>query len=295
MFKSILVCTDGSEQAMNAARTAAQIACKFDAKVTLLNSFDDIVSTLPNLGVWELGIRPEEFVRYASEVQQDIEKRTGAMFEEAGVPFLPLREMGRPEEIILSVAERKHPDLIVMGSRGLGGFKRLMMGSVSDGVVHHASCPVLIERGQSASFHRILLASDASAGARKATSVAFSLAERFGAALTVLNVFEPSYVFADADANPNPAEAAEEQIDREKSFRAVEESLDAVEVKTEIPYFLHQERGHPAKAIVEYAELGKFDLVVMGSRGLGGFDRLLLGSVSDAVLHHANGAVLIVR
>jgi nucleotide-binding universal stress UspA family protein len=295
MFKTILVCSDGSDSALKAARTAARIACKTGSELILLNVFDDSISSLPSLGVWELGIPKEDFVQYASRVQQHAEARTAAVFAEADVPFLPLREIGSPVEIILSVAERKNADLIVMGSRGLGGFKSLTLGSVSDAVAHHASCPVLIERGNTTSFRRILLASDGSTEAQQASSAAFALAKWFGAELTVLNVFEPFGPVAAADYLPDSAAAFEEQSDREKTYRAVEESLKPAEKETGIPYFMHQERGHPAKAITDYAELGKFDLVVLGNRGLGKFDRLLLGSVSDAVLHHANSLVLIVR
>ncbi len=295
MFKTILVCSDGSDSALKAARTAARIACESGSKLILLNVFDDSISSLPYLGVWELGIPKEDFVQYASRVQQHAEARTAAVFAEANVPFLPLREIGNPVEIILSVAERRNADLIVMGSRGLGGFKSLTLGSVSDGVAHHASCPVLIERGNTTAFRRILLASDGSTEAQQASSAAFALAKWFGAELTVLNVFEPFGPVAAVDYQPDSAAAFAEQSDREKTYRAVEESLKPAEKETGIPYFMHQERGHPAKAITDYADLGKFDLVVLGNRGLGGFDRLLLGSVSDAVLHHANSLVMIVR
>ncbi len=146
MFKTILVCSDGSDAALHAARTAARIACQFGSEVILLNVFDDSIGRMPSLGVWEIGIPLTDFVQYASKVQQDAEERTGAVFMEAGVPFRPLQEMGNPVEIILSVAERKSADLIVMGSHGQGGFDRLTLGSVSDKVTHHATCPVLIVR-----------------------------------------------------------------------------------------------------------------------------------------------------
>ena len=219
MFKTVVVCSEGSDSALNAARTAAGVACKFDSKVILLNVFDDNISLLPYLGVWELGIPPEEFRQYASKVQQDAEERTAAVFDAAEVPFLPFREIGNPAEIILSVAERKGADLIVLGSRGLGGFERLTLGSVSDKVAHHAACPVLVGRGHSAKFRRILLASDGSVEAQKAASSAFALAKQLGADLTVLNVFEPFGPFTTADVPPGSAEAAEEQPERDSVTR----------------------------------------------------------------------------
>ena len=191
MFKTVLVCSDGSDQALHAARAAAEIASRFDATLLLLNVFDDSVSSVPYMGVWQLGISPDVFNRYASQVQQEAEKRTGAVIKEAGVPFEPLREMGHPLDIILSVADRKNVDLIVLGSRGLSPWKSLLLGSVSDGVLHNATCSVMIVHADRSAIRQILLPSDGSEGAQQATDAAVALTKAFHSEMTVLNVFEP--------------------------------------------------------------------------------------------------------
>jgi len=144
MFRKILVCTDGSQHAIEAARAAAEIAQQFESQVLLLNVFDTVSVYAPSVGIWDLTVDQDAFDRYVLATQQAILKRTGRVFEQAGVPFTPIMETGHPMETIVTLAECHQADLIVMGSRGLGAIRRLVLGSVSDGVLHHAHCPVLI-------------------------------------------------------------------------------------------------------------------------------------------------------
>lgn len=146
MFNKILVCSDGSEAALKAARAAAEIAKKFDSRVVLLNVFTPSPSTMTFVGAPDAVPYAQMAVGYADEVQEAVELRTGRIFDEMKVAYEGRREMGHPVDRIVGVAEEEQVDLIVMGSRGLGGFQRILLGSVSDGVLHHAHCPVLIVR-----------------------------------------------------------------------------------------------------------------------------------------------------
>jgi len=116
MFKTILVCSDGSDPALNAARTAAHLACKFEAQVILLNVFDDSVSTLPYLGVWELGIRPEDFYetspRPGDERLVPVAMRVLAVEPLGAETLLVLALDGSREEIIARIGRetRLRPD-----------------------------------------------------------------------------------------------------------------------------------------------------------------------------------------
>ena len=74
-FKTILVCPDGSEQALNAARSSGNFARQLQANVVLLNVFDDSDSNLPYQSVWQLGISSEAFMRYASQVHHDADSQ----------------------------------------------------------------------------------------------------------------------------------------------------------------------------------------------------------------------------
>ena len=147
MFAKILVCSDGSPKSLEAAAIAAQIASKFGSEIVLVSVFDPSVIPAATLGV--PGGLLETTVnsgRYAEETQLAVEHDTGKVFQEAGLHYRCRRELGHPVDRIISSAEDEHADLIVMGSRGIGGFERLLLGSVSEGVLRHAHCPVLSVR-----------------------------------------------------------------------------------------------------------------------------------------------------
>ncbi len=147
MFSKILVCSDGSTLALRAAEIAAQIALKFGSDVILLSVYDPTVIPAATMGI--PGGTLESAVSagcFAEETHLAVEHATSKVLEAAGVVFRSHRELGHPVDRIISTAHDEQIDLIVMGSRGLGGFERLLLGSVSDGVLHHARCPVLAVR-----------------------------------------------------------------------------------------------------------------------------------------------------
>jgi nucleotide-binding universal stress UspA family protein len=146
MFRKILACSDGSENAIQAARVAAFIAREFHACTLLLIVFNPSTVIYANGDAPITPIDSALLNRYIEEIQNGIAERTGEVFRAAGVDYETRREAGHPVDVIVDVAEREKVDLIVLGSRGLSGWKSFLLGSVSDGVLHHAHCPVLIVR-----------------------------------------------------------------------------------------------------------------------------------------------------
>ena len=147
MFSKILVCSDGSDKALEAAAVAAGIALKFGSQILLLTVYDPSVIPAATMGIPGGTLASTVSAgSYAEEVQKGVEKETGAVFQKANVPYTTHRELGHPVDRITSTAIDEQVDLIVLGSRGLGGFERLLLGSVSEGVLHHAHCPVLVVR-----------------------------------------------------------------------------------------------------------------------------------------------------
>lgn len=144
MFSKILLASDGSEGALKAARVAADLASKYCSEITVVHVFTMPVTPLPFVGAPGLEIDPLVATRYAEEVQEAVERRTGRVLEEAGVPYTTRHETGHAPEVIVSIAQTGGYDLIVVGSRGLSNFSSFLLGSVSDRVSHHAHCPVLI-------------------------------------------------------------------------------------------------------------------------------------------------------
>jgi nucleotide-binding universal stress UspA family protein len=139
MYKRILYATDGSPAARHALSHARDLAQRYAAELYLVHVFRHI----------------EEFGRspYFSELEADRKQAADtvigqamAELEGAGVSVHIEPCEGSPAEAILQVAAVRHCDLIVLGSRGLGTFQGLLLGSVSDRVARHAPCPVLIVR-----------------------------------------------------------------------------------------------------------------------------------------------------
>ena len=146
MFKKILYCTDGSDTAVVAGAIAAETAKRFGATLTALHVFHSPSYVYPAFDGAGFIIDPVDANRFAQKVQEGIAKRTERALKEHGVDYDVRQETGYPSDVIVRVADEEKFDLIVMGSRGMGAIKSLLIGSVSDRVVHHAHCPVLIVR-----------------------------------------------------------------------------------------------------------------------------------------------------
>ena len=140
---TILLASDGSEEAQLAAATAADLAEKTNSELHVL-------TVGPDYPLYELPEHPAEFEDVLSENRREakemLEQQAKSIEESGGtVKETYLRE-GRAAEEIVEVAEEIGAGLIVMGSRGHGRLRRALLGSVSDAVVRHAHCPVTIVR-----------------------------------------------------------------------------------------------------------------------------------------------------
>lgn len=146
MFKKILVCNDGSAHAMKAARAAIDIAQRFCSEVLVLNVLAPVATVAPYVIAVEAAPDMGEIMVEAENEQRATLACVASLFRNENIPVRTLPEIGHAVEAISRVAEEEKVDLIVLGSRGMGGFQRFLLGSVSDGVAHHAHCPVLIVR-----------------------------------------------------------------------------------------------------------------------------------------------------
>ena len=146
MFSHILLCSDGSEHAQKAAQTAGDMAQKFGAKLTSISvySLPPMPVTAPDLPMYFFDV--ETYQEVCDHFHDLAQKSASAVLGPRAIKFEQRRDDGQAVDCIVSAAEQIQADLIVIGSRGLGGFKKLFLGSVSDGVAHHAHCPVLIVR-----------------------------------------------------------------------------------------------------------------------------------------------------
>jgi nucleotide-binding universal stress UspA family protein len=141
-FKRILIAVDDSEFAARAADLGIELAKSLHAKLGFITVFD------PSVGpgaTW--GVTAERL----AEMSEQAAKRLLATFRERKASRSDVREFvepGKPASKIIEVANTWPADLVVMGSHGRGKIKGLLLGSVSQEVLHHAPCPVLVVRAQ---------------------------------------------------------------------------------------------------------------------------------------------------
>ena len=290
----ILLATDGSEEAARATETALGLAQKTGSGLHVVHVL-----------VWSPS-GPRDPVAFDPAVREEVRGRARERLEElvgeieasgGAVEGSRLR-VGRPDAQIVAEAEEAGAGLIVMGSRGFGRVRRALTGSVSDSVVRHAHCPVLVTRGEPANFPaKILLATDGSEEADLAASACAELTKTTGSELHVVCVQPASYVFEMADWEAARADFAEE-LER-ASERMAESTLEAQvqkirEAGGEISG-AHARVGFPDAEIVGLAGSLGAGLIVIGSRGRGPLRRALMGSVSDSVVRHAHCPVMVVR
>jgi len=139
MFKKILVPVDGSESSKKAFKYAAEIASKYNAKLTALY----VVAKRVYAHIHELGV----LAMLSNELKKEGEKVLEEIQEFAknlGLKIETKLVHGFPAEEILHIAEEENYDLIVIGGKGLSGVRAFFLGSVADKVTHHAKCSVLI-------------------------------------------------------------------------------------------------------------------------------------------------------
>jgi nucleotide-binding universal stress UspA family protein len=153
----ILLATDGSKQATLAAKTALDIADKTNSELHVVHVTAPLRHTGYYEGLYESpsteeGI--EEMVVNLQLEQEELERRAQRLLDEqvekikavGGSVVQSHLRIGRPDEEVVALAEEIGAGMIVMGSRGVSGIRRALMGSVSDSVVRHAHCPVLVVR-----------------------------------------------------------------------------------------------------------------------------------------------------
>lgn len=283
MYERVVAGTDLSDTARVATDRAALLASRLGARFALVHAGSDPGEELSNLGD-----------KYGGEV---------------------IVRAGRAAEVLIEEAEKEPKTLLAVGSVGMRGARRFLLGSVPDKVSHHATTDLLIVKTDPppkgvGDYEKILVGTDGSPTATRAVEMAGDLARALGTAATVVCAFEPP---SEAElgryrADPNDpiaqwssgpetavpeefrwrvagAMQAEDVLERASDHaarRGVEVDVRAVE-------------GPAAETLVRLAEDEGYDLIVVGSVGMTGAARFMLGNVPNRISHHAPADVLILR
>lgn len=284
----IVVGVDGSPSATDALDWAAAEASVSARPLRIVHGFIWPLMRVP-LGPSEAGPADGGFQLAAEQVLSDAETRARLAAPEVKVTTELV--VGAAAPALLRHAEEA--ELVVVGSRGLGGFAGALVGSVGVQLAAHAACPVVVVRPQpaehspaSAAARRVVVGTDGSDLSAAAISFAIHAAARHQVALTVVRAWTaPVSTFPGLTVDRMEAEERQHLMDALDAQRTM---FPGVEVDAKLV-----RDDHAGRALV--AESTTADLVVVGSRGRGGFAGLLLGSVSQALLHHAECPVAVVR
>ncbi len=297
-FARILLATDGSPSAQQAAEVAATIAKAFDSEVTVL-------SAIPSISARVAPLEGEYYSKLINKADDNAD-RAAAVFKKAGVTVSQKEDpQGRASvvEAITDYAAQDKTSLVVLGTRGLGGFKRALLGSVSGGVAEHSPCAALVVRpgkaaGAGKAIRRVLVAIDGSPNAQRALETAADLAKGLKAELRIAHVLHIPTLFWSMGVPGSAVPCQKIEDDAEEAGRtllakAVKFAKDAgvADAKDELVTDLVS----PAQGVVQLAERDEADVVVLGTRGNGGFRKLVLGSVANSVLHYADCSVLVTK
>ncbi|MFC4247998.1 universal stress protein [Natribaculum luteum] len=272
MFDHILVPTDGSGPATAALEYAAAIAAANDATVHVLH----VTETPPDE-------EDEEIVTTA----RDWVTAAGAAVDEEVV-------QGEPDETICEYAADRGVDGIVMGTQGRQGLERFVLGSVTESVVRNATVPVLVVRRGSDvrreyPYETIVVPIDGSEHAVAALEHGIEIATRHDATLHLLSVVDVRATGVDAVADLQADQFAEYARTIVDDAAAKARTAGVDDVVTTVTF------GSTYREIRSHAQDHEADLLVMGTHGRHGFDRLMLGSVTERVLRTAPAPVLTVR
>jgi nucleotide-binding universal stress UspA family protein len=201
---------------------------------------------------------------------------------------------------ILAYARHLRARAIVVGTRGHGPLRRMVLGSASRFVVREARCPVLVVRERASRGQRVVLGIDGSAPSLRAAAFLASLEPARGARISVIAAIEPlrlpslgrlpSGVRATLRAEAR-ALADEKHAAAQRRVNTAARKLEAAgwNVRADV------REGVPLETLLARAASERADLLAVGARGTGGVRRWLLGSVAEGVLQHAPCAVLVVR
>jgi nucleotide-binding universal stress UspA family protein len=285
----ILLPVDGSKNSIEAASVIPLLSPA--EEIVVLYVLDLPQVTYP-LGRPEMGLAMP--VKVETAMREEGERLLARSLEELPREIGSVQgrtEAGSPAQVIVDLAEREAVDLIVLGARGLTPIQEIMLGSVSHQVLGHATCPVLVVRQPVKSIKRVLLPVQGNDDVDAAVHFLSKRPFRTQPEITVLSVLpfhEPLW--------PGGLEEGEEH--RKEASLAVREFLAGIVqslVDQRYPATARPLMGKPTTTILEEAERGAFDLIVMGSRRRKGIKRLLLGSVSHSVVHRSRCPVLILR
>jgi nucleotide-binding universal stress UspA family protein len=294
----LLLAIDGSTFSAAATRAVIAGVKREGAEIRTIHVVDTRRELLSEMNALDAEVMNAPAQRRSAEA---LVEATAELLRADGLKTTTVVAWGDPRSKIIEVAKQWRTDLIVLGSHGRTGLKGFLMGSVSDAVAHHAPCSVEVVRVPKGQLPpqglRILLAMDDSEFSEAAANAVISQVKSEGAEVKLIRVLDP-FPLVEAEKMgskeyPNFA-AALTKLRNEAiwQLRKTAEKLQTLGFKVTQTVV---EEGDARDIILDCADQWRAGLIVVGSHGRKGIQRLLMGSVSEAVSRYAACSVEIVR
>jgi nucleotide-binding universal stress UspA family protein len=273
----IVIGVDGSPASDAALRWAGQMARATGVKLTAVHAH-----RRPSAE-----ITPDDDERMLDERPDTMVTKWIRPVEELGIDITTQVIEGDPRTSVLTFVDDDRPDLLVLGRTGAGGGPGFLhLGSVVEHVAHHVSCPLaVIPPGNAGPIERIVLGVDGSQRSAAAVRWCAELAGPLGAEVVAVTVDEPIAEWTPSSDERNWRRSAERDI------AGWIEPISALDVSCSA---VASENLHPADGLLGVASARSADLLVIGTRGAGGFVGLRFGGVAMKVLHRASLPVVLV-
>ncbi|GAA2164910.1 universal stress protein [Pedococcus bigeumensis] len=292
--KGVVVGYDESPSSVAALEWAAETARRWGTTLTVLHTAD--IAAAPVEPAYDVDRLPEAVGEAGRELLADGVARAEKLMTDSS-RVVGVLAVGSPAaELVHASADA---DLVVTGSRGRGPLAAGLLGSVAFAVTAHAACPAVVVRAEPQTHldhdHPVVVGVDASQPSERALDLAAEMAAVSGAPLHIVHVAH-GFFSPDAQAYVESARAGTEHTNAVRAqaedivHRAADRARAAfanLPIETEV---LYGSAGHVLSPLGEHASL-----IVVGTRGHGGFAGLLLGSVSHTVIHEAPCPVMIAR
>ncbi|MFV2100823.1 universal stress protein [Micromonospora sp. LOL_024] len=279
---AVVVGVDGSGPALAAVRLAAAEAARRHRPLRVIHAF-----------IWPLLHSP---IRPATDggLRGQAEQLVADAVDEAETIAPGLRVTGEiidGEPAALLLDQAPGAELIVIGDRGLGGFTALVVGSVAVKLAAYADCPVLVARGAQQPDGPVVVGVDGSELSRHAVDFAVRTAAHRGAEVIALHAYRHPVSTGPGDMQPLVYD--ESQLRAEEDRTVAESIAGLTERYPQTPITRRSVRGRAAKVLTDAS--AQAQLLVLGGQGRGELTGLLLGSVSQSLLHHSHCPVAVVR
>ena len=298
MYSNILLPTDFPLCANAALHQAVTIAERFQGTVTMLHVVTIYESDSSNIKD-RIAASSLSYDKIIATAEEMLHTKDGMIETPVLIEKVLLRGIS-PTSEILSYAAEHHPDLIVMGTHGRTGIRRLIMGSVAEKIIRLSESPVMTVRCGSdgkpqgyPNYRSILVPVDFSKASANALWTASEIARKYGSILTLLHVTEApdfnGYLESDDLDNEELSNSRIEEAEITLANLLSEAPFDGIEVYTRVIF------GRPGRKIVEFAHKEDIDLIIIPSHGKSGFEKLLMGSNVNKVVHRADVPVLVLK